>query len=169
MQGLPLDADSIAAGIVAEAVQRGRLALPAVEARLGPTVARLLADILEVRHARKAAFALEFLIKTLALSCWSLLVGSSVSCPKRTSEGRFWVIFGRVFAKSALPAQNHIPTVKLRCEHSLMPAHEDRNLPLQQQPTIWQGAAHGRLSACMNVLILSTSMQGDDHHAGVRR
>lgn len=49
-----MDADSIAAGIVAEAVQRGRLALPAVEARLGPTVARLLADILEVRHAMRA-------------------------------------------------------------------------------------------------------------------
>ena len=50
LQGLPLDADSIAAGIVAEAVQRGRLALPAVEARLGPTASRLLADILEVQH-----------------------------------------------------------------------------------------------------------------------
>ncbi|KAK9842544.1 hypothetical protein WJX81_005255 [Elliptochloris bilobata] len=48
-QGLPLDADSIAAGIVAEAVQRGRLPLPTVEARLGPTAAGLTADILKVR------------------------------------------------------------------------------------------------------------------------
>lgn len=47
-QGLPLDAESIAAGIVAEAVQRERLALRTVEARLGATAAGLLSDILKV-------------------------------------------------------------------------------------------------------------------------
>ena len=102
VQGLPLGADSIAAGIVAEAVQRGRLALPAVEARLGPTVARLLADILEVRHAVCAG-----------------------------TRGQQLAV-----AKAAIgPA----------------------------------GGSSWSADRLLNMLMLSTSMQGDDHHTGVRR
>ena len=81
-QGLPLDADSIAAGIVAEAVQRGQLSLPAVEARLGLDTARLLADILEVPAPRRSlSAALSSMSALVALSCpGAAPVPSSRSC-----------------------------------------------------------------------------------------
>lgn len=49
--GLPLDADCIAAGIVAEAVELQYLNIRTVSAKLGPAVAVLVTDILEVRRA----------------------------------------------------------------------------------------------------------------------
>jgi hypothetical protein len=49
--GLPLDAASIAAGIVAEAVDVAALHIRSVQAKLGPEVAGLVHDVLAVRHA----------------------------------------------------------------------------------------------------------------------
>lgn len=48
-QGLPLDAESIAAGIVAVAVHERQLPLRVVEDRLGPIPALLIRDILKVQ------------------------------------------------------------------------------------------------------------------------
>ncbi|KAK9817892.1 hypothetical protein WJX72_003848 [[Myrmecia] bisecta] len=48
-QGLPMDAESIAAGILADAVQLGSLSVAVVEQRLGPIVAHLLHDLIRVR------------------------------------------------------------------------------------------------------------------------
>ncbi|BDA46038.1 probable GTP diphosphokinase CRSH, chloroplastic at N-terminal half [Coccomyxa sp. Obi] len=48
-QGVPLDAESIAAGIVASAVHEGQLPLGVVEDRLGPIPALLIRDMLKVR------------------------------------------------------------------------------------------------------------------------
>ncbi|KAF6251872.1 hypothetical protein COO60DRAFT_579617 [Scenedesmus sp. NREL 46B-D3] len=47
--GLPLDAASIAAGIVAEAVDVAALHIRSVQAKLGPEVAGLVHDVLAVR------------------------------------------------------------------------------------------------------------------------
>lgn len=49
--GLPLDGASIAAGIVAEAVDESALHINTVQAKLGPEVAALVHDVLAVRHA----------------------------------------------------------------------------------------------------------------------
>lgn len=49
--GLPLDGASIAAGIVAEAVDVSVLHINTVQAKLGPEVAALVHDVLAVRHA----------------------------------------------------------------------------------------------------------------------
>jgi len=49
--GLPLDGASIAAGIVAEAVDVSALHINTVQAKLGPEVAALVHDVLAVRHA----------------------------------------------------------------------------------------------------------------------
>lgn len=49
--GLPLDGASIAAGIVAEAVDVSALHISTVQAKLGPEVAALVHDVLAVRHA----------------------------------------------------------------------------------------------------------------------
>eukprot|EP00775_Hariotina_reticulata_P012229 gene12229-12367_t len=49
--GLPLDAASIAAGVVADAVDVGALHIRTVQAKLGPEVAGLVHDMLAVRHA----------------------------------------------------------------------------------------------------------------------
>ena len=48
-QGFPLDAESIAAGILVDAVAAQRLSLGLVDDRLGPTVANLIEDIVKVR------------------------------------------------------------------------------------------------------------------------
>jgi hypothetical protein len=62
MQGLPLDAESIAAAIVADAVHDGRLPLEAVEERLGPICALLIHDILKVHsHISTCPFLLNVL------------------------------------------------------------------------------------------------------------
>ena len=52
-EGVPLDAESIAAGILAEAVSVGSLSTRVVEARLGSGVAQLLHDIMRVRALPK--------------------------------------------------------------------------------------------------------------------
>lgn len=66
MQGLPLDAESIAAGIVADAVHEGRLSLEAAEDRLGPICALLIQDILKViftlRNHNLLALACDFFV-----------------------------------------------------------------------------------------------------------
>ena len=49
--GMPLDGASIAAGIVAEAVDVSALHINTVQAKLGPEVAALVHDVLGVRHA----------------------------------------------------------------------------------------------------------------------
>lgn len=49
--GLPLDAASIAAGIVADAVDAALLHIRTVQAKLGQEVAGLVHDVLAVRHA----------------------------------------------------------------------------------------------------------------------
>lgn len=49
--GLPLDAASIAAGIVADAVDAAALHIRTVQAKLGQEVAGLVHDVLAVRHA----------------------------------------------------------------------------------------------------------------------
>lgn len=48
-QGFPLDAESIAAGILIDAVAAQRLPLAVVENRLGHAVANLIEDIIKVR------------------------------------------------------------------------------------------------------------------------
>lgn len=48
-QGFPLDAESIAAGILVDAVAAQRLSLELVDDRLGPAVADLIEDIIKVR------------------------------------------------------------------------------------------------------------------------
>lgn len=48
-QGFPLDAESIAAGILVDAVAAQRLSLGLVDHRLGPAVANLIEDIIKVR------------------------------------------------------------------------------------------------------------------------
>lgn len=48
-QGFPLDAESIAAGILVDAVAAQRLSLDLVDDRLGPAVADLIEDIIKVR------------------------------------------------------------------------------------------------------------------------
>ena len=48
-QGFPLDAESIAAGILVDAVAAHRLSLGLVVDRLGPAVAKLIEDIMKVR------------------------------------------------------------------------------------------------------------------------
>jgi (p)ppGpp synthase/HD superfamily hydrolase len=53
--GLPLDGASIAAGIVAEAVDVSALHINTVQAKLGPEVAALVHDVLAVRHAPERA------------------------------------------------------------------------------------------------------------------
>ena len=50
VQGLPLGQEAICAGILAEAVEAGRLPLERVEARLGAPTALLLHDVLRVRE-----------------------------------------------------------------------------------------------------------------------
>lgn len=49
--GVPLDAETVAAGIVLEAVEQGGLDVGAVHARLGPGVASLVHDVMRVRSA----------------------------------------------------------------------------------------------------------------------
>lgn len=49
--GLPLDAESIAAAVLGDAMQLGLLDIRTVEARLGMNVASLLHDLLRVREA----------------------------------------------------------------------------------------------------------------------
>ena len=49
VQGLPLDAESIAAGIVADAVHSGEISHELAEERLGPICALLIQDMLKVR------------------------------------------------------------------------------------------------------------------------
>lgn len=49
--GLPLDAASVAAGIVADAVDAAALHIRTVQAKLGSEVAGLVHDVLAVRHA----------------------------------------------------------------------------------------------------------------------
>ena len=49
VQGLPLDAESIAAGIVADAVHSGEVSHELAEERLGPICALLIQDMLKVR------------------------------------------------------------------------------------------------------------------------
>lgn len=48
-QGFPLDAESIAAGILVDAVAAQRLPLALVDHRLGPAVASLIEDIIKCR------------------------------------------------------------------------------------------------------------------------
>ena len=48
-QGFPLDAESIAAGILVDAVASQRLSLELVDDRLGLAVANLIEDIIKVR------------------------------------------------------------------------------------------------------------------------
>ena len=48
-QGVPLDAESIAAGMVADAVDAGRLSLEVVDERLGAIAGLLVRDLLRVR------------------------------------------------------------------------------------------------------------------------
>lgn len=48
-QGFPLDAESIAAGILVDAVAAQRLSLQLVDHRLGPAVANLIEDIIKCR------------------------------------------------------------------------------------------------------------------------
>ena len=48
-QGFPLDAESIAAGMLVDAVAAQRLSLELVDDRLGPAVADLIEDIIKVR------------------------------------------------------------------------------------------------------------------------
>ncbi len=48
-QGVPLDAEAIAAGLVADAVDAGRLPLEAVDERLGAIAGLLVRDLLRVR------------------------------------------------------------------------------------------------------------------------
>ena len=48
-QGLPLDAESIAAGIVADAVHVGEVSIEVAEERLGPICALLIRDMIKVR------------------------------------------------------------------------------------------------------------------------
>ena len=55
LQGLPVDAEAIAAGILTDAVQSGALSLQQVEQDLGSPVACLLQDILKVTFARRIA------------------------------------------------------------------------------------------------------------------
>lgn len=57
--GLPLDAASIAAGIVAEAVDVAALHIRTVQAKLGLEVAGLVHDLLAVRHAPDRAQVLD--------------------------------------------------------------------------------------------------------------
>ena len=54
-QGLPLDADAIAAGIVADAAAEGRLSVADAAARLGPGPAALLSDVLALRGLPRRA------------------------------------------------------------------------------------------------------------------
>ena len=49
VQGLPLDAESIAAGIVADAVHTGELSIELAGERLGPICVLLIQDMLKVR------------------------------------------------------------------------------------------------------------------------
>lgn len=49
-QGVPLDAETIAAGVLVEAVANQHVALPLVKRRLGSNVAELLQDIIKVRR-----------------------------------------------------------------------------------------------------------------------
>ncbi len=49
-QGFPLDSESIAAGILVDAVAAQRLSLGLVDARLGSPVANLIEDVLKVRR-----------------------------------------------------------------------------------------------------------------------
>lgn len=49
VQGLPLDAESIAAGIVADAVHSGELSIELAAERLGPICVLLIQDMLKVR------------------------------------------------------------------------------------------------------------------------
>lgn len=49
-QGFPLDAESIAAGILVDAVAAQRLSLGVVDHRLGAAVANLIQDIIKVRR-----------------------------------------------------------------------------------------------------------------------
>ena len=51
--GIPLDSESIAAGILAEVVSSGSLCTSVVEAQLGPGVAKLLHDVMRVRALPK--------------------------------------------------------------------------------------------------------------------
>ena len=51
--GIPLDTESIAAGILAEVVSSGSLRTSVVEAHLGPGVAKLLHDVMRVRSLPK--------------------------------------------------------------------------------------------------------------------
>lgn len=48
-EGVPIDAESIAAGILVEAVSSGGLSTSIVEVQLGTGVAKLLNDIMRVR------------------------------------------------------------------------------------------------------------------------
>jgi hypothetical protein len=54
-RGLPLDADAIAAGIVADAAADGRLSVADAAARLGPGPAALLQDVLALRSLPRKA------------------------------------------------------------------------------------------------------------------
>lgn len=47
---MPLDAETIAAGVLLEAVASQHVGLPLVQHRLGPNVANLLRDIMKVRR-----------------------------------------------------------------------------------------------------------------------
>ena len=49
-QGFPLDAESIAAGILVDAVAAQRLSLDLVDHRLGSAVATLIEDVIKVRR-----------------------------------------------------------------------------------------------------------------------
>ncbi|KAG1659807.1 hypothetical protein FOA52_002143 [Chlamydomonas sp. UWO 241] len=49
--GIPLDAESIAAGVLLEAADTGRLGIAAIQARLGPGVADLVHDVQRIRSA----------------------------------------------------------------------------------------------------------------------
>ncbi len=49
VQGLPLDAESIAAGIVADAVHTGDVSIKLAGERLGPICALLIQDMIKVR------------------------------------------------------------------------------------------------------------------------
>lgn len=52
-EGIPLDSESIAAGILAEVVSSGSLCTSVIEAQLGPGVAKLLHDVMRVRALPK--------------------------------------------------------------------------------------------------------------------
>eukprot|EP00879_Flechtneria_rotunda_P029163 GHRR01031441.1.p1 GENE.GHRR01031441.1~~GHRR01031441.1.p1 ORF type:complete len:284 (+),score=86.14 GHRR01031441.1:142-993(+) len=70
--GLPLDAASIAAGIVADAVDVAALHIRTVQSKLGSEVAGLVHDVLAVRHAPDRAESYNDATSRWVMGCMSL-------------------------------------------------------------------------------------------------